>query len=577
MTIGLFTTSSKVLFWAGLVSISAATYAQSTYYVASSGNDSNNGRSADAPFQSLNKVNSIALQPGDQVLFRRGDTFRGTLQIRQSGTSAQPIIFDGFGSGNRPVLAGSVPISNWNNIGGNIWEANASALGSQVTGVFRNGAVLPLGRYPNADAPNRGYLTIQSHSGKTQLTSKEALPTNFVGGEAVDRPVQWIINRSRITQQSGNTLTLNNGGTYDLGDNWGYFIQDHPATLDQNGEWYYNPGNKTLRIYDGGNPNDQLITATAFASGVSISGVSNIIMRNLTITQTLNTGVLIENGTGITLAGSEVTNSGEDGLIARGSGNTILVENNLIEEVNNNGVTITGYQNFTFRGNTLRRVGLRPGRGKSGDGTYIGFNSVLTDRVTVENNVVDQIGYNGINFTTGTTIQRNRVSNYCVTKSDGGGLYIWNGNRQAMNNVRILSNIVYNGIGAPEGTPGGAYSGANGIFLDDCTVDVEIRDNTVFNNRGLGIFMHGSQTAQLINNTSFNNEEAQLAVNSRNGGCSPRDNVILNNVLVSRLASQLVTKYESHLNDLPSFGLFDNNIYARPFNDQFKIRAVYNP
>ncbi|WP_441656234.1 PA14 domain-containing protein [Fibrella arboris] len=561
----------------GLASLSASTYAQTTYYVASSGNDSNTGRSADAPFQTLAKINTLTLQPGDQVLFRRGDTFRGTLQIRQSGTSAQPISIDAFGSGSKPVLAASLPITNWSNIGGNIWQASASALGSQVTGVYRNGTLLPLGRYPNLDAPNRGYLTIQSHSGHTQLTSQEPVPANFVGGEVVDRPVQWIINRSLITQQNGNTFTVNHPNSYDFSDNWGYFIQSHPATLDQNGEWYYNSGNKTLQLYSTDNPNGQTITATAFSSGISLSFVTNIQVRNLAITQTINTGVLIENGTNITLTGNDITSSGEDGLIARGSGNTILVENNLIEDVNNNGVSITGYQNFTFRGNTLRRVGLTPGRGKDGDGTYNGFNTVLTDRVTIENNVVDQIGYNGISFVTSTTVQRNRVSNFCLTKSDGGGLYIWNGNREAMNNVRILSNIVFNGIGAPEGTPGGAYSGANGIFLDDCTTGVEVRDNTVFNTHGLGFFLHGAMTAQFTNNTSFNNGEAQLAVNSRNGGCSPRDNLIQNNVLVSKTAAQLVTKYESHLNDLTSFGAFDNNVYARPFNDEFKIRAVSNP
>lgn len=531
----------------------------------------------DAPFQTLVKINSLTLQPGDQVLFRRGDTFRGTLQIRQSGTSGQPIVIDAYGSGNRPVLAASLPISNWSNIGGNVWQADASVLGNQVTGVYRNGAILPLGRYPNLDAPNRGYLTIQSHNGHTQLTGKETLPTNFVGGEVVDRPVQWIVNRSAITQQSGNTLTVSHPNSYDFSDTWGYFIQNHPATLDQAGEWYYNPGNKTLRLYSVDNPNGQAITATAFAYGISLSGVSNVTVRNLIVTQTINTGVLIENGSAITLMGNDITSSGEDGLIARGSGNTILIENNLIEDVNNNGLSATGYQNFVFRGNTLRRVGLTPGRGKDGDGTYTGFNTVNTDRVTIENNVVDQMGYNGISFGTSTTVQRNRISNFCLTKSDGGGLYVWNGNRQAMNNVRILSNIVFNGTGAPEGTPGGAYSGANGIFLDDCTTGIEVRDNTVFNCHGLGFFLHGAITAQFINNTSFNNGEAQFALNSRNGGCSPRDNLIQGNILVSRTADQLVTKYESHLDDLTSYGQFTNNVYARPFNDEFKIRAVYNP
>ena len=547
---------------------------QTTYFVASSGNDGNGGRSADNAFQSLNKVNSLTLQPGDQVLFRRGDTFRGTLQIRQSGNASQPVIIDAFGAGNKPVLAGSVVVSNWTNIGNNTWQANID-LGSRTTGVYKNGSALPLGRFPNLDAGNRGYLTVQSHNGKWQLTSRDGLGTDFTGGEAVMRSTQWIMDRATITQQNGNTLNLSNNSGYDVADGFGFFIQNHPATLDQTGEWYYNPANKTLRIYDGSDPNGQTITATTYGEAVNLNGVSNITLRNLQLTQALSTNLLINNGSNITLSGVEVTNAGEDGVLIQGSGNTILIENGLIQDVNNNGFAISTYQNFTFRGNTVQRIGLVPGRGKSGDGTYTGFQSASNANTLIENNVVDQIGYNAINFANNTTIQRNRVSNFCVTKSDGGGLYIWNGNHQAMSGVRLLNNILFNGIGTAEGTPGGAYSGANGIYLDDCTTNIEVTGNSVFNCKGLGIYLHGSSAIQLKNNTSYNNGEAQLSMTSIANSCSPNGNVVQNNVFVSRTTGQLVAKYESHLYDLNNYGQYSNNVYARPFDDNNKIRIVY--
>lgn len=104
--------------------------AQTTYYVANSGNDANNGRSDGSPFQTIAKINSLSLQPGDAILFRRGDTFRGTLSIRQSGTSGSPIVVDAYGSGNKPILAGSVPVSGWNNIGNNVWQADCPSCGA---------------------------------------------------------------------------------------------------------------------------------------------------------------------------------------------------------------------------------------------------------------------------------------------------------------------------------------------------------------------------------------------------------------------------------------------------------------
>ncbi|MFD2934253.1 NPCBM/NEW2 domain-containing protein [Spirosoma flavum] len=554
----------------------STSFGQTTYYVANSGNDSNTGRSSEIPFQTIAKINSLTLQPGDQVLFRRSDTFRGSLQLRQSGSPGKPIVVDAYGSGNKPVLAGSVAISNWVSIGNNTWQATCSTCGDRVTGLYRDNSALPLGRYPNLTATNKGYLTVQSHTGKTQLTSQQALPTNWTGGEAVFRPVTWILNRAKITGKTGNTLTLEGGGNYDISDNWGYFIQNHPATLDQVGEWYYNPANKTIQLYDDQtNPNGKTITATTFSDVVNLSNVSFVSVRNLQLTQARSTGLAITNSSNLVITTNDITQSGEDGILIQGSGNQVLLEGNLIENVNNNGVNIAAYQNVTFRGNTIRNVGLIPGRGKSGDGTYVGFQSACTANTLIENNVLDNIGYNALNFSTSTTIQRNKISNFCLTKSDGSGLYIWNGNQQPLADIHLLSNVVYNAIGAPEGAPSGTYSGANGIYLDDCTTNIEVAGNSVYNCNGYGVYLHGSSNIKLTGNTAYNNSGGQLSITSSNG-CQPRNNVIQNNIFVSRLANQFNVKYESNQNDLASYGLFDNNVYARPFEDTYTILAVYN-
>ena len=551
-------------------------WGQTTYYVASNGNDSNDGRSAAGPFQNLAKINSLSLQAGDMVLFRRGDTFRGTLQLSQSGASNSPIVIDAYGSGNKPILSGAAAVTNWSNIGNNIWQANCPTCGSQVTGLYRDNTALPLGRYPNLDASNKGYLTVQSHSGKTQLTSQQSLSTNWTGGEAVFRPTQWILNRAKITGQNGNTLILDGSGNYDISDNWGYFIQNHPSTLDQNGEWSYNPANKTIQLYTSqDNPNNLTIAATAFAQAINLANASNVTIRNLQITQALNTGVLVTNSSNITITNNDITQSGEDGVSIQGSGQQVLLEGNLVENANNNGVVISTYQNVTFRGNTVRNVGILPGRGRSNDGTYVGFQSACTANTLIDNNVFDNIGYHALNFSTSTTVQHNQISNFCLIKSDGGGLYIWNGNQQVLSNIHLISNTVYNGIGAPEGSPSGTSAGAHGIYLDDCTANIEVKDNTVYNCNGSGLFFHGSSSITVTGNTSYNNNEAQISIQSANS-CQPRSNSILNNIFVSRSTDQYTAKYESGQNDLGSYGQFDNNVYARPFDDNLKILTVYN-
>lgn len=553
--------------------------AQTTYYVASNGNDSNDGRSRTSPFQTLDPVNRLGLQPGDSVLFRKGDTFRGKLAIRQSGSVNRRIIFSAYGVGSKPVLSGSVPVVNWSNAGGNIWKANCPSCGNTVTGLYQNGVALPLGRYPNMDAPNKGYLTIQSHNDKNQITSQEHLPDNinWKGGEAVMRPTQWIIDRAVIDNQNGDVLNILNYSNYTPSDGWGFFIQSHPSTLDQNGEWYYDATSKTIWLYNSQTTPDQnLITATVQNRGIEAYNIFNVSVNNIHVKETLNEGVFMDNATNVTIADNDITNSGEDGVIITGSGNNLLVEGNHIVDVNNNGVRIDALQNVIFRGNTLRRVGMIPGRGKSGDGQYNGFQSNANVGVLIERNTIDSIGYNGISFWNNTTIRQNVVSNYCMTKSDGGALYVWNKAKASMTNIYIDSNIIYNGIGAPEGSFRREYSGANGIFLDDCVENVTFRNNTVFNNHQWGIYLHATSNITLIGNTSYNNGVSQFAMYHNAGYCPFRNNTVKNNIFLSKEPSQLTSQYESNTNDINLYGDIDSNYYARPFSEPATILGIIN-
>lgn len=63
-----------------------------TYYVSAKGNDNNDGLTKNTPIKSIKKVNQLALQPGDTIAFKGGDTFTGaTLSITTSGTETNPI------------------------------------------------------------------------------------------------------------------------------------------------------------------------------------------------------------------------------------------------------------------------------------------------------------------------------------------------------------------------------------------------------------------------------------------------------------------------------------------------------
>lgn len=101
-----------------------------TYYVDSSaGNDANTGTATSAPWKTLAKVTSFSFKAGDNVLFKRGETWRGHINIPSSGASGSPITFGAYGTGNKPKILGSdnkSATANWVNEGSNMWYASVS-------------------------------------------------------------------------------------------------------------------------------------------------------------------------------------------------------------------------------------------------------------------------------------------------------------------------------------------------------------------------------------------------------------------------------------------------------------------
>ena len=79
-------------------------YAQRYYYADTSGNDNSVG-TLYKPFKSIDKINSLHLKAGDKVYFRAGQTFEGTLKLRETvnGTKVHPIIITSYGKDNAMI------------------------------------------------------------------------------------------------------------------------------------------------------------------------------------------------------------------------------------------------------------------------------------------------------------------------------------------------------------------------------------------------------------------------------------------------------------------------------------------
>lgn len=77
------------------------------YYIDNNGSDSSDGLSPSTAWKTLSKVNAATFQPGDSVLFRRGNSWTGSLVIKSSGSAGARITFGAYGSGDKPRIIGN--------------------------------------------------------------------------------------------------------------------------------------------------------------------------------------------------------------------------------------------------------------------------------------------------------------------------------------------------------------------------------------------------------------------------------------------------------------------------------------
>ena len=77
------------------------------YYIdPTHGSDSQKGVAEDQPWKSLSNLKDVRLNPGDQVLLKRGERLEGKLDITAKGTAQKPIVIGAYGEGTaKPVIA----------------------------------------------------------------------------------------------------------------------------------------------------------------------------------------------------------------------------------------------------------------------------------------------------------------------------------------------------------------------------------------------------------------------------------------------------------------------------------------
>jgi len=565
-------------------------FAHTYYFSSSSGDDSRTSTEAQnylTPWQTLAKFNSFfsGIQPGDSILFKRGDIFYGNIIIRASGLPGSPFVIGAYGTGAKPVITGFKTVSAWTNLGGNIWESTSpvSRL-STINMVVINGVNTPMGRYPNS-----GYLTYTAPTTTTKtVASLPSATRNWTGATAVMRLHHWIMDNNLITAHSGSVLThatTPNPTRYPGISGYGLFIQNDPRTLDMQNEWYYNPTTKKLKIYSISSPaNVHVSTIDTLVFMPKNSG--NITVDNIKFTGSNKNHFVINACPDVTIQNCQFDFAGQDAIWGGQNWGfpfspNFKFLNNTVNHTNNNVILLMNeFTNALIQNNTIKNTALHAGMGRGGDGQMMVIR-VQAPGTVIERNAIDSSGYIPIYFLgNNAQIRYNFINEFNRTKMDGGGIYTWLGNGTPNTGCRIHHNIVLNSNPSTAGT-NQPYGLSHGIYIDANTANVQIDSNTVANMSYSGLYLYsGASNNNIFGNTFYNADVTQcLQTNHFTNGRATKNNLIKNNLFISKSANQYVAVFKTKYS-LAKFtstaGTFNNNYYARPIDDNLTIGTVSN-
>lgn len=565
----------------------SSTVDPAAYYVSSlTGSDLNDGTSPSKAVATISKINTLDLSgTRKKVLFKRGETFTGALTVGYSGTAENPVEYGAYGTGEKPIISGFTTVTEWTDLGGNIWEStNAVSTLTYLNIVLVNGKNTPMGRTPN----DGQVYAIDAVVDDSYIEASELTGTpDYTGGQVVIRKEAYAWQVANITSQSTNRLYYTDvySGTYvaNVGD--GFFIQAHASTLDTQGEWYYNTSTKKLQIYSTSQPTGVFVPTveTLFSAhqksnikvknidfrganqnALNFNDLSDAAVTNCNVEHIGFEGVYFSKTLGITVTDNVIKNCNFGAIFSwSGTSSNQIVTNNYIDS-------------------TMLVIGI---------GRLYPTGAIHTnvDGALIQHNVIKNSGKEGIKFVgVDQTVKNNFIDGALLILSDGGGIYTYN---SAGSNVNISDNIIVNLMGYNLGEVAG-YDGVTGIYLDSYTRGVTVQGNTIEGGvRGINN-SNNANNNKFIDNTIFNSEIG-IAINNSypgvaaNGGIDSlvikRNKIIVKDINLGRRIISTIERDDplcfnitSLYNDVPGMFLeLDSNYYARPLlEDTLTLRIA---
>lgn len=564
----------KILFFfcCSLIAVSLS-YGQTTYYVSSSGSDANDGKSTTTPWNTITKVNSVTFISGDAIYFRGGDTLLGQINVNQSG-----ITIGAYNDGlQKPIIIGAERLTGWTVYSGSIYVTQASSL---VKNLFANGVQMIIARYPNT-----GFLTIGTTNGSTTITATGLNQASgyWNGANVRMRTVAYAYETRTVSSYDGTTITLSSKPLYTLAVGWGFYLDNKLAALDTSGEWYCDPGTNKVYFYAPGgvNPNTLTVEGSVLDYGVE-STQSNITVQGLEFMYQSQAALWFSGTTTNTrIISNNIYGAMVYGVLIDGTSTSYTIDGNTIQLINGNGLYLNNINSTTITNNTIKNIGMVAGYYLGGmDGTHgmIGINIMRGSQNVVSGNILDSIGYTGIQPQgSNHLVENNVIKNTMMKGMDGGAIYAYSQDYVTTYGGIWRNNIIDNVVGNLDGEPNN-WDAARGIYLDSYCYNMRIEGNTVMHATGSGIFANfGCYNNEFRNNILYGTGGSFCLYIRQDVSTSYGGNIVKGNRIYRLVngVTQLGVQFMANGSFQP-LGILDSNYYgSRQISD--KVACVYFP
>ncbi len=491
------------------------------YYVSTStGHDSNSGLSAMEAWATLERANAHVFMGGDSLLLRRGDAFRGTLRIRQSGDPQVPIYIGAYGEGQKPFILGSEPVtSSWlpREVNGALaWVAPYDRIPSFL---YCDDNTYHVARMPDGLGSYYHTYWPDLHPPGTHVSGIRSrpllqFPVDISGAYFSIRQNGWLCQTRIVSSFDAalGQLNFSPSMTFEgiLFDSTGFFLSNHIAFLNQPGEFYYHRDSNQLWMITGSyQPEPGEVEASVYNFGIFLdTSTADLPIGYLTIE---NIAFRFQAIAGISLSPkchhivirhcafealpfgiTAVQAKDKEGKMINVATYDITIEHNNITDAYRMGINLALSRNLVVRYNTVRRAGLivnaaewlrLPQQPYGPQGAAIECKNGQGS--LIEYNRVDSCGQYGISISSNCIARYNIVKDACLRYMDCGGIYA-----AYDSEVLIEKNIVENVQHRDKAFPGSGDA-VSGIYFDyngrSRFNNVTIRNNTLIRaSQGLG-------------------------------------------------------------------------------------------